>query len=294
MAAESEALAGQNLKTAIALAHGAGRGARGAWVRNGRHRARTEAVEIAARTDLVLDHADACAELAKLLERVGDEVGKSRPARGEAVRLYEAKGAVVPAQRLVVDGQVPSAAVEQSSVAAAFGNSPSSRLGETESDPGPDAGHRNAAHRVADQMAALINAGDVERLAEAFARGFVNDDRRLTVSWGVHGIVDLLDGIRASIDLGLTLNLDAEPIAVRGERLAVGRSRWNTGSGDEIVQLTLVELDEDGRIATLVSFEASDTDAALAELEVRFARGEGKSYPVHLRLASELTRCQQA
>ena len=58
-----------------------------------------EAVGIAAATDLVLDHADACVALADLRDAAGDAVGAGA-ARAEALRLYEAKGATVPAERI--------------------------------------------------------------------------------------------------------------------------------------------------------------------------------------------------
>src|SRR6185503_793737 len=99
VAAESEALAGQNLKTAIAwrIAKASVLAARDA-VAEGVALAQ-EAVEIASATDLVLDHADACVVLADLQDTAGDEAG-ARAARDEARRLYEAKGATVPAERL--------------------------------------------------------------------------------------------------------------------------------------------------------------------------------------------------
>ncbi len=75
MAAESEALAGQNLKTAIAWRVAkaevlAARGDAEAGVALAR-----EAVEVAAATDLVLDHADACVALAELCDLAGDPAG---------------------------------------------------------------------------------------------------------------------------------------------------------------------------------------------------------------------------
>ena len=51
------------------------------------------------RTDLVIDHADACVVLADLRGPAGDAAG-ARAARADARRLYEEKGATVPAERL--------------------------------------------------------------------------------------------------------------------------------------------------------------------------------------------------
>ena len=75
MAAESEALAGQNLKTAIAwrIARAEVLAARGEL--DAGTALAAEAVEIAAATDLVLDHADACVVLADLCGLSGDTSG---------------------------------------------------------------------------------------------------------------------------------------------------------------------------------------------------------------------------
>ena len=99
MAAASEALAGQNLKTAIAWRVAR---ARVLDMRGDVEAAvvlACEAVDIAAATDLMLDHADVCVALADLSDRVGDPVG-ARAVCADADRLYEAKGATVPAEGL--------------------------------------------------------------------------------------------------------------------------------------------------------------------------------------------------
>ncbi len=96
MAAASEALAGQNLKTAISWRVAR---ARVLDMRGDVEAAvalACEAVDIAAATDLMLDHADACVALAEVSDRAGDPAG-ARAARAEAHRLYDAKGATVPA-----------------------------------------------------------------------------------------------------------------------------------------------------------------------------------------------------
>ncbi len=107
-ATASEELAGQNLKTAIAwrVARArvlAARGDVAAAVAMAQH-----AVEMAAGTDLTLDHADACAALAMLREQAGDG-GGARGALAEARRLYEAKGATSSSTLLGVGVTTPSA-----------------------------------------------------------------------------------------------------------------------------------------------------------------------------------------
>ena len=95
---ESEALAGDDLKAAIAW-----RGVRAeALARRGEHAAAVEfasaAVEIAAATDALLDHADARLALAAALRAAG----RGREADAEerrAIELWEAKGATLLAER---------------------------------------------------------------------------------------------------------------------------------------------------------------------------------------------------
>ena len=70
-------------------------------------------------------------------------------------------------------------------------------------------------------------------------------------------------------------------IAVRGERLAVARLELGTADTspgapcDESLQL--FGLDEHGRLAVQVSFDADDIDAAMAELDTQYARFEDKN-----------------
>ena len=110
MASASEQLAGQNLKTAIAwrVARAevqAARGDLGPAVASA-----TDAVELASTTDLIVDHADACAVLAMLCEMAGDASG-AVSARQMALRLYDVKGATVPAERLRAASHLGESAV---------------------------------------------------------------------------------------------------------------------------------------------------------------------------------------
>ena len=67
-------------------------------------------------------------------------------------------------------------------------------------------------------------------------------------------------------------------IAVRGERLALGRLTLGTADEspgapyDEFLQL--YGIDEEGRIALQMWFDIEDMDAALAELDAAHARSE--------------------
>ena len=133
MAAESEALAGQNLKTAIAwrIARAEVLAARGEL--DAGTALAAEAVEIAAATDLVLDHADACVVLADLLralgrhERCGTGAGRRRAGfTRRRARRSPPSGSRPPERRDVVSTAAP--ARQPSSAEAA----PGTRSGRAE------------------------------------------------------------------------------------------------------------------------------------------------------------------
>ena len=110
---ESEALAGDDLKAAIAW-----RGVRAeALARRGEHAAAIElaskAVELAAATDALLDHADARLALAVALRAAGRDL-EADAEEGRAAELWEAKGATLLAER-----RSPAAALVAPAVEAA-------------------------------------------------------------------------------------------------------------------------------------------------------------------------------
>jgi hypothetical protein len=75
----------------------------------------------------------------------------------------------------------------------------------------------------------------------------------------------------------------SEPIATRGDRLALMRIRFE-GSDDavgasEIESLTVVEVDASGHRSGAVRVDTDDLDAAYARLEARYAAGEAAASP---------------
>src|SRR5262249_40914932 len=95
---ESEALAGDDLQAAIAWP-----GVRAeALARRGEHAAAVDlaraAVDIAAATDALLDHADARVALAEALRAAGRKA-EAAVEEGRAIELWEAKGATLLAER---------------------------------------------------------------------------------------------------------------------------------------------------------------------------------------------------
>ena len=268
MAGESEALAGQNLKTAIAWriaraeVHAArGDAAAGVTIAG-------EAVEIAAGTDLILDHADACVVLADLCRLAGDAPAAER-ARAEARRLYEAKGATVPAGRLAL----PSSIAGTSTEAPDQQRAPS--MAAPTGDP-RSAACENRATDVVVRLASFINSGQ-DPPEELVSQSFELQDRRSLVGLGTADAVAIGDNFAIMRDQGYTTSPPL-PLAVRGERLAAHRTRAQTPAGDETVLVSVDEIDADGRLCRIVWFDEDDLAAALAELDERFYFGEGASF----------------
>ena len=118
------------------------------------------------------------------------------------------------------------------------------------------------------------------------AADVVVDDRRRGVSIGVlHGHDEMDENIRAQDDLFGPTTFD--PIAVRGERLALARTRAVAPSGFELVSLGVFEADAEGRFSSLTFFDESDLVAALEELEQRHRELSGDAYPPNERLFVE-------
>jgi hypothetical protein len=138
----------------------------------------------------------------------------------------------------------------------------------------------NAATRSAQQAGEAWEARDWERVASFRAPGFRLLDRRALSQ------VDLdrdrhLEDLRRSFEMASS-RYTSEVLATRGERLALSRLLWS-GAGrstgpSEIEWLEVAELDDDGRFLTIVTFDPEDLDAAYAELDARYAAGEGAAH----------------
>lgn len=250
MATASEALAGQNLKPVIAW-----RSARAAMLAaRGDTTAAValaeEAVRIAAGTDLVLDHADACIALASVRAEAGDERGAA-DARADAARLYTAKGATVLAERA---GTSPSIATSRASVPV-----------DREVD-----GSENLASRQARLSAAAWQSGDVEDARSFFVPDFELHDRRAGLQTALVGFEQHAEHLRVIVDM---LGDDAfevhEVIAQRGDYLTLVRE--GVDGNFQIETLALIEVDSVGRNRYCCIFDVDDHEAAMAELDARYA-----------------------
>jgi hypothetical protein len=137
----------------------------------------------------------------------------------------------------------------------------------------------NTASRVDDRIWEAYAARDWTAVAEMLADDHYSDDRRPVVGAGVRRGRDLeIEDMRSAAAEFEPLTRTSVVMAVRGECLALARCRYSgqperRGAFYTDV-LRLIELNANGRIAAMVMFDSSDTDAAFAELESRYIAGE--------------------
>ena len=264
---ESEALAGDDLQSAIAW-----RGVRAeALARRGEAGAAVElarvAVALAATTDHLLDHADARRALAAALRAAGrNEEGAAEDAR--AIELWDAKGAALLSSRARRAGTTTAPADVAGRADAA------DDLGEV-APRIPAARFANAASRAVDAFARGWRERDWDGVVATFVPAHRMDDRRKLVRLQLSG-----EEYFASLRMVFAAHSrwQFELLATRGERLALLRVEITSevgGGGAALGELLwLVEVDADGRRVLLVTFDAEDVAAACAELDDRYQAGE--------------------
>jgi class 3 adenylate cyclase/type II secretory pathway predicted ATPase ExeA/ketosteroid isomerase-like protein len=273
MAAASERLAGQNLKSAIGW-----RSARAAVLAaldsatEGLALAEA-AVDLATGTDLVLDHIEACATLVDVRAACGDVHG-ARAARADAIRLCERKGATVVAARLAAaDTDAARAAPDASE--PTVGSSPWA----------PDTFATRLVARGLD-----LALTEPDRAIEVLAPDYERVDRRKLVGAPtVHGDDELIGSLRAMLGQGVTAIVH-EVVAVRGERLALIRLAFQVGDevGWPVEMLTVYQVNEFGLLARNVNFDVDDFEAAMDELDEGYVAGDGAAHAEQVRLWREV------
>lgn len=256
---ESERLAGHALKPSIAW-----RAVRAQLLaRGGAHdearRVAQEAVAVAERTDILVDHGDACLALATVLDIGGDTAG-ARAAAERAAELYELKGAAALAEK--ARGLLETPNVTAATVA---------------SEPPPVELH-NVCVGVVRKLDEALDRSAWDEYEQLFAAPISCESRRNLVGYPPMSFSpsEWVQEVRKIRDTGARHH--SVIVAVRGERLALTRmnlSTTDTSPGaprDEMLQL--VGLDEEGRIAKQIWFDVDDLDAAMAELDALHAGSE--------------------
>ncbi|OBK40625.1 regulator [Mycobacterium sp. 1245111.1] len=231
------------------------------------------AVELAERTDALVDHGDACLSLAIVLGAAGDAV-RARAAAEQAADLYERKGAVGLAERArgVLGAQA------QAVVPA--------------SDEPPAAESENACVRTCQRLIAAIHSGAWDVVEELYASDGITESRRKIVGFTQIPAADWVPQIRRAVEAG-AMRFNRVVIAVRGERLSL--ARLVVGSTDESPGaprdefLSLDGIDSDGRILLTVWFDLDNMDAAMAELDSVHAKFE-EAHRQERRLENAATR----
>ncbi|OQZ91701.1 hypothetical protein BST11_07360 [Mycobacterium alsense] len=249
-ASESEHLAGHNLKTAIAW-----RAVR-AEILAARRRydeavaMARDAVAVAAGTDLVLDHADACRALGRVLAAAGDAPGAA-DARRHAEALYAAKEAQGAIARPVEQDAPKAAGAAQSRLAVA-----------------------NRASALSDRALLAMRAGDIDAVAATYQDRHVYEDRRRLAGDPLTG------GIRAAAERlhDQYGHVEWRTLAVRGERLQLLWTRWSDDSTNEAAYLHVTEVGDDGRVCYEGRFDEDDFESAYGELERRYYAGGGAAF----------------
>ena len=142
--------------------------------------------------------------------------------------------------------------------------------------------HANAAALAYTRFQAIFGARDWDAVAEVVSEDTCTDDRRRVVNAGVRrGRDGEIANMRAVADMGIA-SWTSEAIATRGDRLVLSRTRYSAddqrSQGYDIEVLDVLEIDADGRIAVLVTFDLDDFDAAIAELDNRYATGEAAAH----------------
>jgi hypothetical protein len=134
-----------------------------------------------------------------------------------------------------------------------------------------------AAHRFYAYLVARNWAGMVDILAdECFS-----DDRRVVNAGLWRGRDVIIAKLRDTTDYGVDIAI-SEFIATRGQRLVLARVRWSASDqGPDAfpsVALCISEVEIDGRIAAIITFDPDDIDAAFEELDARYLAGEAAAH----------------
>ena len=105
-----------------------------------------------------------------------------------------------------------------------------------------------------------LQAGEVDAMLACYSDDYVFDDRRSLSGDPFSG----KDALRAATQRILQQFSSFEPriLAVRGERLSLGWSRWSDDAGNQTSHLHVVELDDDGLAARDIRFDEDDFEGA--------------------------------
>lgn len=253
LATESEALGGDDLKTAIAW-----RAARSQILsRRGEHdearRLAQAAVDLAAKTDALVDHGEACVALAIVCRAAGDAEA-ARRAEEQAALLFVQKGASALLDQLGVDAAVASSASA----------SPQEVVVE------------NRALLAAAKFSDAYGDQRWSDLERWLSSDTVFEDKRPGLQSRIVGREAVMEVLKGIADVG-GVEVSWEPVAVRGERFVLIRGLVR-GVGDvsfEAQILQIQEIDADDLFVLTLILDPDDVEGAILELDERYRAAEG-------------------
>ena len=140
----------------------------------------------------------------------------------------------------------------------------------------------NAASQVAERFLAHFATGGWDGMADILADDFTNDDRRRVVGAGLrHGRDREMADMRTVADLWAT-NVTSTVIATRAKHLALLRLCFlghEQGPERFLTELfTIIEINADEHVVSVVSFDLDDIDAVFEELDARYLAGEAADH----------------
>jgi ketosteroid isomerase-like protein len=123
----------------------------------------------------------------------------------------------------------------------------------------------NRASEVTSGVATAMSNHDVDAVIACCSESWEYDDRRVLSGGPLEG----LDALRTAVEriFAQYSRFEGHTLAVRGELMALGRSRWSDDCGNETGHLHLIELGDDGLITHEVRFDDDDFEGAYRELE---------------------------
>jgi ketosteroid isomerase-like protein len=130
-----------------------------------------------------------------------------------------------------------------------------------------------------------MQAGDVDAVLACYSDDYAFDDRR-RLSGDPFSGKDALRAVSERI-LRQFKRFDWRILAVRGNRLSLGWSRWSDSAGNQTCHLHVFEVGDAGLVAHDIRFDEDDFDGAYRELEARYYAGLGEQFASQGKLAAE-------
>ena len=144
---------------------------------------------------------------------------------------------------------------------------------------------RNLASDTFEILLRAMQSHDVDAAIAVIADDISFDDHRSLTGDPIHGKTDARVALQRIL---VQFNrFESHVLGVRGDLLALFRSRWSDDGGNETTYLHVVEVGDGGRIVADARFDEDDFIGAFQELEERYYSGEGAAFAEAGKTASE-------